>query len=145
MNIKTNLRAGACYTTEQGCYAQRDFWKNQANKMELYAKGAGSATGLYVSANPPKGYTGYWMGQYVTNAPMSTECINTTTGQPVTPPTTTPPTTVPPTGGGYVGNVFYPDLSGVCSTGTKPPTTTPGGGYVAGVYYPDRSGVCGAV
>lgn len=51
-------------------------------------------------------------------------------------------------GGGYVGGVYYPDMSGTCSTGTAPPpTTTPpdgstGGGYVGGVYYPDMSGTC---
>ena len=149
MNIKTDLRAGACYTTESGCYAQRDFWKAQEGKMELYAKG-GSSSGLYVSPNPPKGYAGYWGGQYVSNAPMSLECIDPATGKPVVPPTTppptTPPTTPPPTGG-WVGGVYYPDYSGYCATVTVPPTTPttpPSGGFVGGVYYPDRSGVCAA-
>lgn len=148
MNIKTDLRAGACYTTESGCYDQRDFWKEQEGKMELYAKGSGSSSGLYVSAYPPKGYTGYWKGVYVSNAPMTIECIDPATGKPVV-PTTPPPTTPPPTtGGGYVAGVWYPDSSGVCNPGTVPPPTTtppPTGGWVGGVYYPDRSGVCGAV
>jgi hypothetical protein len=54
-------------------------------------------------------------------------------------------------GGGYVGGVYYPDMSGVCGTSggyppvpptgpTTPPTT--GGGYVGGVWYPDMSGTC---
>jgi hypothetical protein len=50
-----------------------------------------------------------------------------------------------PTGGGYVNGVYYADKSGVCGTGTLPPTTTPpttGGGHVNGVYYPDKSGIC---
>jgi hypothetical protein len=172
MNIKTNLRAGACYTTDQGCYDQRDFWKEQANKMELYARGEGSRSGLYISAYPPKGYSGRWAGENIQNAPMTIECINTSTGRPVNPPgtPTTLPTpsvpgggvvggvyypdnsyvctggTPPTSGGGFVGNVFYPDLSYVC-TGTKPPATgtpSPGGGMVGGVFYPDRSGVCSA-
>jgi hypothetical protein len=49
------------------------------------------------------------------------------------------------TGGGYVNGVWYPDMSGYCSTGTVPPTTTPpssSGGYVGGVWYPDMSGSC---
>lgn len=50
------------------------------------------------------------------------------------------------TGGGYVGGVWYPDMSGYCSTGTVPPTTTPppsnSGGFVGGVWYPDMSGYC---
>lgn len=168
MNIKTNLRAGACYTTEQGCYGQRDFWKEQANKMEDYALGEGSKSGLYISLYPPEGYSGKWGNQNVQNAPMTIECINTSTGRPVTPPTTpvTPPTsgggvvggyyypdnsyicnggTPPTSGGGFVGNVYYPDRSYVCSGTTPPPTTTPpGGGLVGGVFYPDRSGVCSA-
>ncbi|MFN2195789.1 MAG: hypothetical protein ACK2UW_06660 [Anaerolineales bacterium] len=174
MIIKTNLRAGACYTTDQGCYNQRDFWKEQANKMEDYALGEGSKSGLYISPYPPQGYSGKWGTQTVQNAPMTIECINTSTGQPVNPPVT-PPTTpsypitgpgtggvvggmyypdnsyicngsVPPTsGGGLVGGVYYPDRSYVCSGTTTPPTTTPpGGGLVGGVYYPDRSGVCSA-
>jgi len=50
--------------------------------------------------------------------------------------------TVPPAaGGGYVNGVYYPDQSGVCLGTTPPPTTS--GGYVGGVYYPDKSGVCG--
>jgi hypothetical protein len=146
MKIKTDIRAGACYTTESGCYDQRDFWKEQASKMELYAKGEASRSGLYVSPYPPKGYSGYWGTEYYKSAPLTIECINTTTGQPVTPPPT-PPTTPPTTGtGGWVGGSYYPDLSYVCSGGlppTQPPTS--GGGYVGGVYYPDRSGVCGAV
>jgi hypothetical protein len=144
MKIKTDIRAGACYTTAEGCYDQRDFWKEQSRNMELYAKGQQSAAGLYISAYPPKGYSGSWAGQQVSNAPMTIECINTATGQPVNPPTK--PTTPPPTtGGGWVGGVYYADMSGWCSTGTIPtPPPTTGGGWVGGVFYPDRSGVCSA-
>jgi len=54
-------------------------------------------------------------------------------------------------GGGYVNGVWYPDMSGVCSTTTTPPTTPPpttppptsSGGYVNGVWYADMSGTCG--
>jgi hypothetical protein len=60
-----------------------------------------------------------------------------------------PGTSVPPssTGGGYVGDVWYPDKSGVCG-GSVPPTTpsnppSTGGGYVGGKFYPDHSGLCG--
>lgn len=145
MKIKTDIHAGACYTTAQGCYDQRDFWKEQARNMEMYAKGQQSTAGLYVSPYPPKGYSGSWAGQQVTNAPMTIECINTATGQPVTPPTK-PPTTPPTTGtGGWVGGVYYPDRSGVCTGNVvTPPTTPPSGGWVGGIYYPDRSGVCSA-
>lgn len=54
------------------------------------------------------------------------------------------------TGGGFVGGVWYPDMSGYCATGTVPPTTPPpttpppttSGGFVGGVWYPDMSGYC---
>ena len=50
-------------------------------------------------------------------------------------------------GGGYVNDVYYPDMSGTCGDSTPtPPTPTPpvnGGGYVNGKYYPDMSGTCG--
>ncbi len=56
--------------------------------------------------------------------------------------------------GGWVGGVWYPDMSGVCGPVTPPtptpptptpPTPTPptGGGWVGGVWYADRSGICG--
>ena len=48
--------------------------------------------------------------------------------------------------GGWVGDVWYPDKSGVCEGGsTPPPTTLPienGGGWVGGIWYPDQSGTC---
>ena len=53
-------------------------------------------------------------------------------------------------GGGYIGGVWYPDMSGVCGGATAPPGTVPpvqpppsqGGGWVGGVWFPDQSGVC---
>lgn len=108
MKIRSNLSAGQTFTE---CDQQRNWWKKQAEMMEVYAKSS--------SKTPP---AGLWFP---------------TTGTPTYP--------TYPTGGGYVNGVYYPDKSGVCGTGTLPPTTTPpttGGGYVNGVYYPDRSGVC---
>jgi hypothetical protein len=47
--------------------------------------------------------------------------------------------------GGYVNGIYYPDMSGTCSTGSPAPTPPPSGstgGTVGGVYYPDMSGTC---
>lgn len=144
MKLRTNLRAGAncAYKNEDQCKVDREFWKTQAYNMELYANGRGSLKDVYVSPNPPQGFTGFWAGKYITNAPMTIECK---------PSSTTPPTTLP--GGGYVGNIYYPDMSGVCTTTGQIPTPTPippttgqppSGGYVGGVFYPDVSGICAA-
>jgi len=47
MKIRSDIHAGAM--SLQQCQAERDYWKNQANKMEAIAKGPGT----YPPYNPP--------------------------------------------------------------------------------------------
>lgn len=73
MKTRTNLHAGSALSQ---CQRQRDYWKDQAFRMELIAKRPGPVV-----------------------------------PQPLPQPTPQP---TPNPGGGYVGNVYYPDRSGWC-------------------------------
>lgn len=109
MKIRSNLSAGQ--TFEQ-CDQQRNWWKQQAELMEVYAKSSSSTppAGLWLPTSGSPSYPSYPTtgGGYVNGVyyPDQSGVCGTST----VPPTTTPPTT----GGGYVNGVYYPDKSGIC-------------------------------
>jgi hypothetical protein len=89
------------------CDQQRDWWKKQAEMMEVYAKSSSTTppAGLWFPTTSPTYPTtggGYVNGVYY---PDKSGVCGTSP---------TPPTTPPTTGGGYVNGVYYPDRSGVC-------------------------------
>jgi hypothetical protein len=106
MKIKSDIRAGATYTTYEQCNQAQKYWKQQAQLMEQYSNNvnAGPPSGLVLPSTVPPSGGGSYGGGYVNGvyyADKSGVCGGTTTK---------PPTT----GGGYVGGVYYSDKSGVC-------------------------------
>lgn len=95
MKIRTSIKAG--YTSFAECDADRNFWKQSSEKMEVCAK-TGKCSTYY-----PGGSGGIVDGVYYPD--YSGYCAGATV----------PPTKPPSTSGGWVGGVYYPDYSGYCS------------------------------
>ena len=83
MKIRSEIHAG--YTSVEQCQADAQYWKDNANAMETFAK-----TGTWPSGMPYP---------YV---PTTLPAYPTT------------PTYPPSSSGGYVQGVWYADLSGAC-------------------------------
>jgi hypothetical protein len=103
MKIKTDVHAGMSYAE---CDAQRDWWKQQAQMMESFAKSRSMTppAGLWWpnQTTPPPTNSGGWVDG-VWYQDMSGYCGGTT-----------PPPQPPPNSGGWVNGVWYPDVSGSC-------------------------------
>ncbi len=98
MKIRTDVQAGAVYDmTFEECDRIRNYWKEQAQKMQAFASSGVMQPGLLF---PPAVYN---------NEPGKQPPVTTP------PPTSTPP---PATGGqsgcSWVNGVYYPDYSGFC-------------------------------
>ena len=96
MRVKTDLHAGQEYYnfTFEDCDKIRNYWKDQAQKMQLFADKGVMSPGLYF---PPAVYS-----------------YEPKPGGAQPPATPTPPATGDTLSCGWVGGIHYPDMSGVC-------------------------------